>query len=75
MTVKSTPVNDWLRAHGHKADGRGVCEKCWRTAASMYAMGQGPYNSHSEAYHAAMQQAEEEAMRAVQNEQHAGGAA
>ena len=54
-------VDDYLEAKGHKLVD-GCCELCWRNAATMYAMGQGPYESHVDAYHKAMAEAEKEAL-------------
>lgn len=49
-------INDILIAAGHSVTG-GCCEKCWQDAATMYAGGHGAFESHAEAYHAAMAQA------------------
>ena len=49
-------ASDWLLVHGHNNGGR--CEKCWRDAAGRYALGNGPYESHTEAYYAVMAEAQ-----------------
>lgn len=54
-------AEDILRADGHTTGGR--CEKCWSIAAMRYAGGQGAYSSHTEAYHAVMAEAQEDAER------------
>ena len=58
------PAQELLVKEGHiLRDGR--CVKCWSEAATLYAMGQGPYDSHNDAYYATMRAAEERAERAV----------
>lgn len=42
-----------LATEGHTV-GNGMCEKCWREAATLYAGGQGAYESHTDAYHAVL---------------------
>lgn len=54
-------ANDFLRGEGHENGGR--CPVCWTAAQTMYANGQGPYGSLTEAYFAAMKEAEDRALR------------
>jgi hypothetical protein len=46
-------AEDYLRATGHNSDG--CCEKCWSEAATLYACGQGAYESHTAAYFAVLE--------------------
>lgn len=59
----SSPANEWLLANGHNNDG--MCEKCWQAAAMMYACGQGPYDSQTDAYYAAMEESQCRAVAAI----------
>lgn len=63
-------ANDVLLERGHTNDGR--CDQCWRDAAAMYAGGQGAYESHVDAYYAAMKRAEEEAVSDVEGDEQVG---
>lgn len=61
---------DVLLAQGHNTTDAGVCEKCWREAASLYAGG--GYESHAEAYYtvldAAMARAQADVRLAAREE-------
>lgn len=54
-------LQERLLARGHTSTG--LCEKCWSDAAIRYANGEGPYESQTEAYYAAMKEAEESVSR------------
>lgn len=54
-------VNELLGVEGHSMSG--MCERCWREAALLYANGQGPYESHVAAYHVRLGQSRLDAER------------
>jgi len=62
--MTATPVNDILRARGHEPVD-GMCPKCWGVADSLYAGGQGAYESKTDAYYAALRYAEDDARKAA----------
>jgi hypothetical protein len=64
--MSETPANAYLLRTGHNNGGR--CEKCWTEAASLYAGGQGAYESHTEAYHAVMERYQAAALGAARKE-------
>ena len=56
-----------LAEEGHNWEG-GRCKKCWRLAAQLYAHGSSVFESHQEAYEAALELANREAERKAREE-------
>jgi hypothetical protein len=53
-------ANEWLLAHGH--NNGGCCEKCWRQAGWLWGT---EYETKTDAYHAVMERAQNEALAAT----------
>lgn len=60
--MSESTAADRLAKAGHTTASGGRCELCWRTAQTMYANGQGAYESLVSAYYAAMGAAEAAAL-------------
>ena len=58
-----SPAQAYLIRTGHGSGGR--CSKCWSEAATLYACGQGAYESHTSAYYAVTARYEDEALAAT----------
>jgi hypothetical protein len=60
-------ANEWLLRHGHENNGR--CPRCWSESAKIATRTcTGAYDSHTDAYYAAMARAEAEYVNAIQEE-------